>query len=85
MHHLFIVNKAGSLLFSSDFSGARLNANEKIIIASMFHGFVESFPVRSYLRLSAIGGKLSPAGDRSGIHVLDTDTFRLQSFRSPTG
>lgn len=35
--------------------------------------------------LSAIAGKLSPGSDRSGIQVLEADTFKLQAFRAPTG
>eukprot|EP00047_Mylnosiga_fluctuans_P006814 m.249285 g.249285 ORF g.249285 m.249285 type:complete len:136 (+) comp16060_c0_seq1:96-503(+) len=76
MYTLYVVNKAGSLLYHSDFNRADargMGANERIMLASMFHS------------LSAIAGKLSPGADRSGIHVLEADTFRLQSYRAPTG
>ncbi len=40
MYTLYIVNKAGSLLYHVDFArpdGAKMNANERIMLASMFH------------------------------------------------
>ena len=100
MYTLYIVNKAGSLLFHTDFArpdAAKMNANEKIMLASMFHRFVQtitskhdhllSVPTlnRLFWSLSAIAGKLSPAADRSGMQVMEADTFRLQSYRAPTG
>eukprot|EP00051_Salpingoeca_urceolata_P029027 m.488741 g.488741 ORF g.488741 m.488741 type:complete len:147 (-) comp26041_c0_seq1:70-510(-) len=71
---LYIVNKAGSLLFHCDYGAARrLPANERITLASTFHG------------LSAIAAQISPTPDSIGISVLEASTFRLQSFQTLTG
>eukprot|EP00048_Salpingoeca_helianthica_P002115 m.54627 g.54627 ORF g.54627 m.54627 type:complete len:134 (-) comp11912_c2_seq1:60-461(-) len=74
MASLFIVNKDGSLLYNfTPRDKVRLSSNEQLFLASTFYS------------LSVIAGKISPAADRSGIHVLEADTFKLQSFRAPTG
>eukprot|EP00039_Didymoeca_costata_P019168 m.336495 g.336495 ORF g.336495 m.336495 type:complete len:144 (-) comp17868_c0_seq1:109-540(-) len=71
---VMIVNKAGSLLFDKDYADIpKLPANEKIMLASTFHG------------LSAIAGQLSPGMDNSGIQILEADTFKLNSFMPATG
>eukprot|EP00035_Acanthoeca_spectabilis_P023058 m.447414 g.447414 ORF g.447414 m.447414 type:complete len:148 (+) comp19512_c0_seq1:179-622(+) len=71
---VMVMNKAGSLLFVQDYAEIpKLPANERIMLASTFHG------------LSAIAGQLSPGTDNSGIQILESDTFKLQSFMSLTG
>eukprot|EP00053_Salpingoeca_punica_P001812 m.35023 g.35023 ORF g.35023 m.35023 type:complete len:133 (-) comp11232_c0_seq2:385-783(-) len=73
IYTLYIVNKAGSLLFYGDYNDApKLAANERITLASTFHG------------ISTIAKQLSPIAN-SGIEELEADTFRLQCFVSPTG
>mmetsp|Transcript_52179 Transcript_52179/g.124358 ORF Transcript_52179/g.124358 Transcript_52179/m.124358 type:complete len:144 (+) Transcript_52179:101-532(+) len=81
---LFILNKNGSLIYNQDFAPDKtLTANDKIRLASTFHG------------ISAIASQISPwqrpaAGSLSflqpnGILALDADTFRLQCFHTLTG
>eukprot|EP00041_Stephanoeca_diplocostata_P003340 m.33688 g.33688 ORF g.33688 m.33688 type:complete len:145 (-) comp14249_c0_seq1:156-590(-) len=71
---VLILNKAGTLLFVQDFANVpKLMANERIMLASTFHS------------LSAIAGQLSPGTDNSGIQLLESDTFKLQSFQPLTG
>jgi len=71
---VMIMNRAGSLLFVRDYDDIpRLLANERIMLASTFHG------------LSAIAGQLSPGMDNSGMQTLEADTFKLHSFMPLTG
>jgi len=71
---VMVMNKAGSLLFVQDYAEIpKLAANERIMLASTFHG------------LSAIAGQLSPGTDNSGIQLLESDTFKFHSFMSLTG
>lgn len=55
------------------FGRPKLNTNEKIFLASMFHS------------LFAISSQLSPEPHSSGIEVLDSDTFKLHCFQTLTG
>ena len=55
------------------FARLGLNANEKIILSSMFHS------------LHTIGAQLSPLSGSSGIKVVETAAFRLECFSTPTG
>ncbi|CAK5089651.1 unnamed protein product [Meloidogyne enterolobii] len=79
VYHLLIINRAGSLIYdwenrrSVDPQIAPLSANEKIILASIFHS------------LYTIASQLSPVAKSSGVEVLETSQFRLQCFQSFTG
>ncbi|CAF1409795.1 unnamed protein product [Adineta steineri] len=55
------------------FGRTRLNSNEKLILASMFHS------------MYAIACQLSPELNSSGIRELETDQFKLYCFQSITG
>lgn len=55
------------------FGKSKINTNEKIFLASMFHS------------LYAIASQLSPEPKSSGIELLETDTFRLHCFQTLTG
>uniref|UniRef100_UPI00358E255D trafficking protein particle complex subunit 4 n=1 Tax=Myxine glutinosa TaxID=7769 RepID=UPI00358E255D len=55
------------------FGRPRLTANERLMLASMFHS------------LFAIGCQLSPEPHSSGIEVLETDSFRLYCLQALTG
>jgi hypothetical protein len=72
---LYVINKAGGLIYQSDFSDglAKLSANDYLILAGTFHG------------IHAISGQISPVAGSSGIETLDTDSFRLQCFQTLTG
>eukprot|EP01137_Pigoraptor_chileana_P020494 Opistho-2@82939 len=74
VYSVYIINKAGSLIFQQDYGNIpRLPANERIMLASMFHG------------LYAITSKLSPEVHSSGIEVLEADTFKIHCFQTLTG
>jgi trafficking protein particle complex subunit 4 len=47
--------------------------NDQLRLASMFHS------------MYAITSELSPVGKSSGIQILDTPTFKLRCFQTPTG
>lgn len=67
IYHVFIINRAGSLIFDWDNrreDGPALSANEKIILSSMFYS------------LYTIAAQLSPVNKSSGIEVLETTRFR---------
>mmetsp|Transcript_8638 Transcript_8638/g.19584 ORF Transcript_8638/g.19584 Transcript_8638/m.19584 type:complete len:137 (+) Transcript_8638:176-586(+) len=72
---LFIINKAGGLIYTRHFSQdiAPLNVNECLRLASTFHS------------MHAIAGRLTPVGQPTGIETLEADNFRLECFQSPTG
>mmetsp|Transcript_67889 Transcript_67889/g.141544 ORF Transcript_67889/g.141544 Transcript_67889/m.141544 type:complete len:136 (-) Transcript_67889:58-465(-) len=71
---LFIVNKAGGLIYTRHFSDPKhLGVNECLRLASTFHS------------MHAIAGRLTPAGPVTGIESVEADTFRLQCFQTPTG
>mmetsp|Transcript_1207 Transcript_1207/g.2629 ORF Transcript_1207/g.2629 Transcript_1207/m.2629 type:complete len:135 (-) Transcript_1207:128-532(-) len=73
-HTLFIVNKAGGLIYTRHFSAEnQLNVNDCLRLASTFHS------------MHAIAGRLTPAGAPTGIETVEADTFRLQCFQTPTG
>ena len=76
VHSLYIINKAGSLMYHKDFiERAKLDENDYLRIGSSFHAFY------------VISTQLSPVPNThsSGIRVLETNTFRLHCFQSLTG
>ena len=75
LYSMYIMNKAGSLLFQKDFSAAMkpMKTNEKIMLSGLFHG------------LCAFAGQLSPTSDSSGIALMHADTFQLQRLTTLTG
>jgi len=74
VYSLYIINKAGGLIFQQDFAAIpKLSGNDYLRLASTFHG------------LHAITSNLSPTGSSSGIDLLEADTFKLQCFQTPTG
>mmetsp|Transcript_102219 Transcript_102219/g.288777 ORF Transcript_102219/g.288777 Transcript_102219/m.288777 type:complete len:155 (+) Transcript_102219:75-539(+) len=82
---VYIINRNGSLIYDQDFQGAAtLSSNDKIRLASTFHG------------ISAIASQVSPVASNnsagafsflqpSGILSVDADTFRLQCLHTATG
>ena len=69
---------------SIKFGVPRLSANEKIVLASMFHSMY------AIAALQICGHKQKPDGTRgrpvsSGIETLETDNFRLNCFQTVTG
>ncbi|EGG15394.1 trafficking protein particle complex subunit 4 [Cavenderia fasciculata] len=75
IYSLYILNKAGTLIFQNDYVGSveKLSHNAYISLGSMFHG------------LHAIASNLSPTGSSSGIETIETEAFKLQCFQTHTG
>eukprot|EP01117_Protostelium_nocturnum_P008673 TRINITY_DN3112_c0_g2_i6.p1 TRINITY_DN3112_c0_g2~~TRINITY_DN3112_c0_g2_i6.p1 ORF type:complete len:250 (+),score=44.84 TRINITY_DN3112_c0_g2_i6:504-1253(+) len=79
IYSLYIVNKAGSVVYYQNYQKEKTGkSNDYLRYGSIFHG------------LFAIGSQLSPVpsptgGPSSGIQLLQTDTFRLQAYQTPTG
>lgn len=73
---LYIINKAGSLMYHHDFvDKPRLDENDYLRLGSAFHAF------------HVISSQLSPAPGltSSGIQTIEASTFRLHSYQSLTG
>ena len=72
---LFILNKAGGLVYQRDFSNAlnKLTSNDYLVLAGTFHG------------VHAITSRLSPIEGSTGLEVMESDQFRLQCFQTMTG
>ncbi|ESP03514.1 hypothetical protein LOTGIDRAFT_237630 [Lottia gigantea] len=70
---LEVLNDETNYPINIKFGRAKLTANEKLMLASMFHS------------LFAIGCQLSPEQRSSGIELLETDTFKLHCFQTMTG
>jgi len=68
-----LVEDKDSYPISIKFGRPKINTNEKIFLASMFHS------------LYAIASQLSPEHQSSGIEVLEADTFRLHCYQTLTG
>ncbi|DAZ95648.1 TPA: hypothetical protein N0F65_002277 [Lagenidium giganteum] len=74
LHSLYIINKSGGLIYQQDLSSAapKLSSNDHLRLGSTFHS------------MHAIAALASPSGP-GGIDMLETDTFRLQCYQTPTG
>uniref|UniRef100_A0A7S0VN71 Trafficking protein particle complex subunit n=1 Tax=Hemiselmis tepida TaxID=464990 RepID=A0A7S0VN71_9CRYP len=72
---LFVINKAGGLVYTRHFSQdvPPIKLNDCLRLASTFHS------------MHAIAGRLTPVKQPTGIDVVETDTFRMQCFQTPTG
>lgn len=75
LYSLYILNKAGGLIYQKDFANGlnKLKLNDYLILAGTFHG------------IHAITSKIGPITNSSGLEVLEADTFRMQCFQSQTG
>ncbi|KAI9590954.1 Sybindin-like protein [Syncephalis fuscata] len=75
IYSVYIINKAGGLIFQRDFGDNlnRLSGNDYLILAGTFHG------------VYAIASKISPIPGSSGIDMIEADTFRLFCFQTLTG
>jgi trafficking protein particle complex subunit 4 len=73
LYTLYIVNKAGGLIYNRDLSPVpKLGGNEYLTLASTFHS------------LHAIAKQLSPV-QSGGINSVESVNFTLSCFESPTG
>ena len=73
LHTLFITNRAGGLIYSKELSsGARLNGNEYLLLASTFHS------------LHAISKQLAPVPS-GGLQSVEAPAFTMHCMESPTG
>ncbi|KAI8622150.1 Sybindin-like protein [Chytriomyces sp. MP71] len=75
LHSLYIINKAGGLIYQKDYTEgiARLSSNEYLVLAGTFHS------------IHVITTKLSPVPGSSGIEVLESDLFKMFCIQTPTG
>lgn len=77
MSSLWIINKAGGLIFQSDhFVGAqKLTSNEALILAGTLHG------------IHAITGRLNPVPNTrtKGLETLEADNFKMTVLLTATG
>ncbi|ETI38645.1 hypothetical protein F441_15493 [Phytophthora nicotianae CJ01A1] len=74
LHSLYIINKAGGLIYQQDLSPAapKLSSNDHLRLGSTFHS------------MHAIAALAAPTNS-GGIDSLETGTFRLQCLQTPTG
>lgn len=73
IYSLFIINKAGSLIYHREFQGSpnkRLTVNEMLVIASSFQSIL------------AISAQLVPHS--SSLRAVEGNSFRLRCFETPT-
>ncbi|KAK8797822.1 hypothetical protein WA171_005353 [Blastocystis sp. BT1] len=75
IYSIYIINKSGGLIFSRAeyLPGASLSSNDKLRLASTFHG------------LTAIATQIAPTKNSQGISYVLADTIALHSYRTPTG
>ncbi|GJJ12539.1 hypothetical protein Clacol_006782 [Clathrus columnatus] len=75
IYGLWIINKAGGLVYQRNFSDdlAQLSSNEYLVLAGTLHG------------IHAITSRLSPTGSSSGAQVIEADTFKMSIFLTATG
>eukprot|EP00938_MAST-03A_sp_MAST-3A-sp1_P003521 g3521.t1 len=76
VHSLFIINKAGSLIYYDAFPGShKLDVNDIIRVGSTFDTFC------------ALMKKMTPVAsdEETVIEEMTTDTFTLRNFRTVTG
>jgi len=86
---LFIINKAGGLIFSREFhSGlAQLKSNDLLILAGTFHGVhaITRGLAPALLQPSAAPSLQSFPVRSSGIEVIESSHFRLYCHQTQTG
>jgi hypothetical protein len=77
MSSLWIINKAGGLIYQSDhFTGTqKLTSNEALILAGTLHG------------IHAITARLNPVPNttNTGLETLEADNFKLTLLLTATG
>ncbi|KAI8973454.1 Sybindin-like protein [Mycotypha africana] len=75
IYSLYIINKAGGLVYQKDFGGhlEKLSSNEYLVLAGTFHG------------VHAITSKISPVRNSSGIEMLEAENFKLYCHQTLTG
>jgi len=85
---LFIINKAGGLIFNREFHGGltQLSSNDLLILAGTFHGVhaITRSLVPPALAPANPGGQSFPVRP-SGLEVLESAHFRLNCFQTVTG
>ncbi|CEG65335.1 hypothetical protein CU097_013551 [Rhizopus azygosporus] len=75
IYSLYIINKAGGLVYQKDFSNQleKLSSNEYLVLAGTFHG------------VHAITSKISPIHNSTGIQMLEAENFKLYCHQTLTG
>ncbi|KAJ0396981.1 hypothetical protein ATCC90586_008998 [Pythium insidiosum] len=84
LHSLYIINKSGGLIYQLDLSSAapRLSSNDHLRLGSTFHSMHAIAVLCLSMRVAL--SQAAPVAS-GGIESLETDTFRLQCFQTPTG
>ena len=74
-YSLYILNKTGGLIYNADFSkdAPKNSTNDHLRLGGSFYS------------MHAISSQLSPTGKASGIQTLETPTFKLRCYQTPTG
>ncbi|KAM5531727.1 hypothetical protein V8D89_014576 [Ganoderma adspersum] len=73
---LWVINKAGGLVYERSFGGEglpHLTSNEYLVHAGTLHG------------IHAITSRLSPTGSSSGAHVISGESFKMNILLTATG
>ncbi|KAJ1502932.1 hypothetical protein HMI54_008534 [Coelomomyces lativittatus] len=72
---VWIINKAGGLVYQKDFTEGleKLTSNDYLVLAGTLHG------------VHAISSRISPVSGSSGLESLETNSFTLTCYQSPTG
>ncbi|KAG8930151.1 hypothetical protein FRC01_003204 [Tulasnella sp. 417] len=80
IYGLWVINKAGGLVYQKNFPAAAkpdglavLTSNEYLVLAGTLHG------------IHAITARLSPTGSSSGAEVIEGETFKMTIKLTPTG
>lgn len=75
IHAIYIINKAGGLIYQKDFiqNASQLNSNDYLRLAGVFHG------------MHAIAKSVAPTKTSGGIVTLEAEHSQLRCYQSPTG
>ncbi|KAF2498577.1 synbindin [Lophium mytilinum] len=92
---LFIISKAGGLIYNREFHAglSKLEANDYLIVAGTFHGIhaitkqlcpAAAAPTPPAITTPSLAPSPFPSRP-SGLEVLETQNFRMQCFQTQTG
>ncbi|PPS93234.1 Trafficking protein particle complex subunit [Cryptosporidium hominis] len=80
-YSLYINNKNGSLIYQRDFSDIPLTANDRIRLASTFHGLCTIARQISPIKTKRLDDYIQTS---NGISSISTELFRLECFETLT-
>jgi len=86
---VFIINKAGGLIYNRDFSSSvpKLNSNDYLTLASTFHSLhaITGRGIQSPQSALTLSPEHAAAMANNGITCLEARDFRLQCYQTLTG